>query len=175
VFESTASDDIIQCIDGSLSTETRSLSGGILVLQKFIKKYFSFNNNIVQSHSILCLKVHHSMTSYNAYMDPYLRRLNLYEVAFMGDCHLDEALVTTLVERWRLENSTFTNQNVLAVKSDQETRIVCLNWLVTLMCCTLFRETVVYFIVLDFIFYYFTLNWFLLFIILNLATTILNY
>lgn len=40
-------------------------------------------------------------------MRPYLVRLGLYQVAMMGDVDLDMSLITSLVERWRPETSTF--------------------------------------------------------------------
>jgi Plant mobile domain len=61
----------------------------------------------MQPHNTLHLNAHHPKISYNKQMNLYLHRPNLYLMAIMGDCQLDKSLLTTLVERRRLETSTF--------------------------------------------------------------------
>jgi Plant mobile domain len=61
----------------------------------------------MQPHNALRLNAHHPKISYNAQMDLYLYRLGLYQMTIMRDCQLDKPLLTTLVERWQPEMSTF--------------------------------------------------------------------
>ena len=44
---------------------------------------------------------------YDARIDPYLEQAGFAGVAYMEFIRMDWALVTTLVERWRLETHTF--------------------------------------------------------------------
>jgi Plant mobile domain len=64
-------------------------------------------NKFLQPHSTLHLNAHRPKISYNVQMDPYLHRLGLYQITIMGDCQLDKSLLTTLVEMWRPERSTY--------------------------------------------------------------------
>jgi hypothetical protein len=45
------------------------------------------------------INAHRLKIPYNEQMDPYLHRLDLYQILIIGDCQLDKSLLIALVER----------------------------------------------------------------------------
>jgi Plant mobile domain len=62
---------------------------------------------ILQLHNTLRLNTHHLKIPYDEQMDPYMSKLELYQMATMGDCHINKSLIIVLVERWRSKTSIF--------------------------------------------------------------------
>jgi Plant mobile domain len=68
---------------------------------------FYLINYFVQSYNTIRLNARRLKISYNEQKNLYLHRFGLYQMTIMEYFQLDKSLLTALVERWRLEISTF--------------------------------------------------------------------